>query len=68
MSFQNNEQVKANRWQLQYMAKLNVIVANGEKLKVQDLCVIFQVEIQREVITSDFFILQLRRCDMVLGV
>ena len=55
-------------WQLQPLASFNVTVANGEKLKVHDLCANLHVEIQGEMIISDFFVLQLRGCDMVLGV
>ena len=37
------------------MSHLNVTVANGERLRVQDMCAGLQVDIQGKVITFDFF-------------
>ena len=60
--------VKRGGWNVHSIAHLTITVANGDKLQAQEMCSGLQVNIQRELITSDFFVLSLRGCDMVLGV
>ena len=60
--------VKKGGYTVHSIASLPVTVANGEKLHAREICSGLQVVIQRETIISDFFVLPLRGCDMVLRV
>ena len=55
-------------WQSQSVPNFIVMVANGERLKVQELCLSLVLTVQWEKIISDFYIFPLRGCDMVFGV
>ncbi|KAJ7957626.1 Retrotransposon gag protein [Quillaja saponaria] len=51
---------------LQPMAKMKVMVANGEAINAQAMCLKWQV--QGEGFTDDFIAMSLGRCDAILGM
>ena len=53
---------------LQPISNLTVTVANGERLQVEEICTDLPFEVQREQVVTNFFVLPLKGCDMVLGV
>ena len=67
-NFMDQAVVKQVGWNLHIITNMTMTVANGERLRAQVIFPSLQVVIQREVITTYFFVLQLTSCDMVLGV
>ena len=53
---------------IQVIQGLNVIVANGDTLKTQECCTGVRWEVQGQSQVSDFFVLPLQGCDLVLGI
>ena len=54
--------------QLQSVSSFPVTVANGETLKAQHMCKGLNWEMQGSQHSTDFFVLPLRGCDVVLGL
>ncbi|XP_077232412.1 uncharacterized protein LOC143869736 [Tasmannia lanceolata] len=59
--------VKRAGLKISNIGKIDVVVANGEKLSSLGMCSRVQINIQDKKITTDFYVLSLGGCDAVLG-
>ena len=59
---------KKLKCQTHFMPKVNVIVANGETLKVQEIYKLVRWESHGLIQSTNFLVLPLKGCDLVLEV
>ena len=67
-NFMDQSVAKRLKCPTQMVAGMSVTVANGEVLRTQEVCKNVTWESQRVLQTTDFLLLPLRGCDLVLGV
>ena len=67
-NFMDGKVIKAVGEKLHSINNFTITVANGEKFQVQDWCLGLTWEVQGLQQSTNFFVLFLRGCDMVLGI